>query len=418
MVSVATFYLSRIIGSKVYSQSGSSVGKLKDLIVDVDFLRPKVIAVSLSTASGMLTVDFSCLKIEKDKGQYLIEASEIKELDLEGKRVYYLVKNVLDRQIIDMDGRKLERVNDIRLAILADGTYLVAVDVGFEGFLRRLGVAKPMKRLFRLFGATLSSHMILWDDVETVDFGHAGIRLSKDYSNLEKLHPSDLADIIEDMDRNAQIDLMSSIDEEKAADILEELEPEIQKSVVENLPLDKAADILEKMPADEAADILDDLKDERAEELLNEMEEEASDDIRELLEYSDNSVGSIMSTDYISFNENETVNQTINELRRLKPESDTIYYLYIVNASSRLVATVSLRDIIVSEPETQLSQIMNTDILYVLDEDKIESLSEIITKYSLLAIPVVDSEMRMLGVVIINDVVHDLVRNKRKGYRG
>jgi Mg/Co/Ni transporter MgtE len=143
--------------------------------------------------------------------------------------------------------------------------------------------------------------------VETVGFGHAGIRLSKDYSNLEKLHPSDLADIIEDMDRNTQIAFMSSIDENKAADVLEELEPEIQRSVVENLPLYKAADLLEKMPADEAADILDELREDKADELLKEMEVEASEDIRELLEYDDDSVGSIMTTDYISFNENETV---------------------------------------------------------------------------------------------------------------
>jgi len=414
MAFVTTFYFSRIVGNKVYSQSGSFLGKLKDLIVEVDFIRPKVVAVRLNTEKGLILIDFSCFSIEKISGQYKLKCSELKEYMPDGKKIFYLKKSILDRQIIDMNGRKLVRVNDLRLAILANGTYLVAADVGFEGLLRRLGVAKPLKKLLKPIGITLPSHLILWDEVQTIDFGNAGIKLSKDYSNLEKLHPSDLADIIEDMDRITQIAVLSSIDEEKAADILEELEPEIQRSVVESLPLNKAADLLEKMPADEAADILDELGEDKAEELLEEMEEEASDDIRELMEYSEKSVGSIMTTDFISFYENQTVDQTIKELRNLKPEPDTIYYLYIVNTNGKLIATVSLRDIIVAEPETKLNQIMNSNVLYVLDEDKIESLNEIIAKYSLLALPVVNSEKVMVGVVIINDVVHNLVRNRRK----
>lgn len=414
MAFVSTFYFSRIVGNKVYSQSGSILGKLADLIVDVEFIRPKVVAVRLNTGKELLSVDFSCFTIEKISGQYKLQCSELKEYIPDGKKIFFLKKNILDRQIIDMDGRKLVRVNDLRLAILANGTYLVAADVGFEGLLRRLGVAKPIKKVLKPLEVTIPSHLILWDEVQTIDFGHAGIKLSKDYSNLEKLHPSDLADIIEDMDRITQIAVISSIDEERAADILEELEPEIQKSVVENLPIDKAADLLEKMPADEAADILDELGEDKAEELLEEMEEEASDDIRELMEYSDKSVGSIMSTDFISFNEEQTVDQTIKELRRMKPEPDTIYYLYIVNSSEKLVATVSLRDIIVAEPDTKLNQIMNSNVLFVQDEDKIESLNEIITKYSLLAIPVVNSNEEMIGVVIINDVVHNLLKNRRK----
>ncbi len=414
MALASTFYFSRIIGNKVYSQTGSTLGKLKDLIVDMDSAKPKVIAARLNTAKGVVTVDFSSFMIEKENGQYIICASELKEFNPDGKRMFYLAKNILDKQIIDMDGRKLERVNDLKLATVANGTYLIAADVGFEGLLRRLDVAKPLKRLLEPIGITLPSHLILWDVVETVDYGHSEIKLSKDYSNLEKLHPSDLADIIEDMDRYAQIALISSMDEEKAADVLEELEPQIQKSVLENLPLDKAADLLEKMPADEAADILDELGKEKAEELLKEMEEAASEDIRELLEYPENSVGSIMLTDFILFNENATVDETIKELRRLKPEPDTIYYLYIVNDSDKLVASVTLRDLIVSEPETKLKQIMNPNIICVFDDDKIESLDEMITKYNLLAIPVVNAQKEILGVVIINDMVHNLLKNRWK----
>lgn len=413
MTLVSSFYFSQIIGNKIYSQSGSAIGKLKDLIVDADFAKPRVVAVSLNTAKEVFTADFSSFKIEKTGSKYRIVTTGLNEYKQNAEKTVCL-KTILDKQIIDMDGRKLVRVNDLEIATLANGTFLLAADVGFEGLFRRLGIAQIIKKLLKPTGITLPSHLILWDDVETVDYGHSEIKLSKDYSNLEKLHPSDLADIIENMNRYAQIAVISSMDEEKAADVLEELEPEIQKSVLENLPVDKAADLLEKMPADEAADILDELRDEKVEELLKEIEEEASDDIRELLDYPENSVGSIMITEYIIFNENQTADETIKELRRLKPEPDTMYYMYIVDDTGKLVATVTPRDLIVSEPETQLKQIMNSNIIYVFVDDKIESLNEIITKYNLLAIPVVNSDEQLLGVVIINDMVYNLLKNRYK----
>jgi Mg2+ transporter MgtE len=277
-----------------------------------------------------------------------------------------------------------------------------------------LGIAKPLMRFLKLFKATIPSHLILWEDVETVDTGHAGIKLSKEHSNLSTLHPSDLADIIEELDRNSQLAVFSSLDQEKAADVLEELKPNVQKAMLENMALDKAADLLEKMPADEVADILDELREEQAEALLQEMEAEASEEVRELMEYPENSVGSIMTTDYIFFHENSTVEETINELRRLKPDPETVYYLYIVNETEKLVATVSLRDLIVAEPQTKLNEIMNEDVIFVYDTDKIDSIAEIISKYSLFAIPVVEENEVMAGVVEVNDIVHSLLSKKRR----
>ena len=168
------------------------------------------------------------------------------------------------------------------------------------------------------------------------------------------------------------------------------------------------------MPADEAADLLDGVEEDKAEELLNEMETESSEEIRELMEYPDNEVGSIMTTDYISFNENLTVGQTLEELRRLKPESDTIYYLYVLDDEERLIATVSLRDIVISEPEVLLKDLMNTKVIFSYAHDKINSLAEIISKYSLLAVPVVDENSVMQGMVIIDDVIDTLIKSRRR----
>lgn len=415
MFSVSTFYFSRVLGRKIFSGDRKPIGKLQDFIVDMSFIRPKVIGARIKADGEYRILDFSSFTVSKQQGQYEFLCMQMKDLELpKESTVMFLAKHILDRQIVDVHGRKVVRVNDLRMAVLANGVYVVAVDVGIEGLLRRLGIAKPVKQLLKPLDLNIPSQLILWDEVARVDFSHAGIKLSKDYTKLSTLHPSDLADIIEDLDHNTQVAIFNSLDEEKAADVLEELEPEAQVNLLESLSVEKAADMLEKMPADEVADILDEMEEDKAEELLSEMENEASQEVRELMEYPENEVGSLMSTDYISFNENLTVGETIRELRRLKPESDTIYYLYVLDDDEKLVATVSLRDIVVSEPETRLNQIMNKNVVYVYDYDKIDSIAEILTKYSLLAVPVVDGDMVMVGMVLIDDVVHNLLKSRRK----
>ena len=209
-----------------------------------------------------------------------------------------LVESILDKQIVDMNGRKLVRVNDVRLATLPTGTFAVAVDIGIEGLLRRIGIAFPIKKFLLFFKVNIPAKFILWDDVQAIDHSSLNIRLSKSYAKLQTLHPSDMADILEDLGKKSSMSVFFSLDEEKAADVLEELEMHAQIHILENLPVNKAADVLEKMPADEVADILDKLEDERAEMLLKEMDTETSQEVRELLEYEDNLVGSLMTTDY------------------------------------------------------------------------------------------------------------------------
>lgn len=415
MIETYTFYLSRVLGCKVVSQSGEVIGKVQDILVSVLNQKPQVIALKIKSGNKSKILDFSNFIILKAKGQYIFKCnSNFSIFENTKENILYLRNNVLDRQLVDIDGRKLVRVNDLRLATLVSGTYLIAVDVGLEGLFRRLGVAKPIKLLLDLFHGTIPNKLILWNEVETVDFGHAGIKLSSPFSKLSTLHVSDLADIIEDMDAKMQTEIFAFLDDEKAADVLEELDTDTQKHVIESMPIEKAADVLEKMPADEAADILDELELDKAEELLLEMEKDASEDIRELLKYEDDEIGSLMTTDFISFNKNMTVEDAITELRRLQPESDTIYYLYIVDEKERLVATVSLRDIIISQPETKLSEIMNTKSIYVTDTDNINSINDIVSKYNLLAVPVVDKEKVMLGMIIIDDIVYNLLKSSRR----
>ncbi|MFL0246531.1 magnesium transporter MgtE N-terminal domain-containing protein [Candidatus Clostridium stratigraminis] len=402
-----SFYLSRILGNKIYSSDHQVIGRIKDFAVNNDIKNPKVIGIKVKTGDGIRYLDWNNVSVTKEKGQYVLVCSSIKDIDV--NNIMLLGHHVLDRQIIDVNGRKVVRVNDIRLANLSAGLFVVAVDIGTEGLLRRLGLAKPLKRV----GLNVSSKLMLWNDVQTT-FASNDIQLSKSYNKLSILHPSDLADIIEDFDSNTGMAIFSSFDNAKAADVLEEMEEKAQLNVLNNLSPDKAADILEEMPADEVADILDGLSEHKAEELLSNMEKEASDEVRELMEYENDVVGSLMSTDFISFNNKYTVENAINDLRRIKPEEDQMFYIYVVNDKNNLIGTISLRDLIVSEPSASLESIMNEDYIFMHDDDDIDDLIKNISKYNLVAIPVVDENMDLAGNVIISDIIYELLKNKRR----
>lgn len=412
MYLVSTFYLSRIMGSRILGDGGAPIGKIADLAVDRSAdEHPKLVGVLLR--DGRL-LDSSAIDIIKDNGQYVFSCKEARSIELSGDNILFLDRDVQDRQIVDTDGRKVVRVNDLRFAITSGGTFLIAVDVGLEGLMRRLGVAKPFKDILKVFGLSLPSKLILWDDVETIDTSRPGIRLSKQSSKLLTLHPSDVADIIEELDRTSQNSVFATFDEERAADILEEMEPEARVNIIESMPEAKAAVLLEKMPSDEVADIIDALHDDKAEKILKTMNRETSDEVRELMEYPEDTVGSIMSTDFISFSMDFTVNDVLTKLRAVKPEEDMLGSLYVVDRNERLTATVSLRDLVVSEPDARMSSIMNREFISVYDDDDIETLTEIIDKYNLLAVPVTDKDDFLLGNVVVGDVVDNLLHSKHR----
>jgi Mg/Co/Ni transporter MgtE len=207
--------------------------------------------------------------------------------------------------------------------------------------------------------------------------------------------------------------VFSALDEEKAADVLEELEPHAQLHIIENLPIDKAADVLEKMPADEAADIIDELEEEKAEMLLDAMDLESSQDVRDLLEYDDDLVGSIMTTDYLSFSASKTVEEVLHELRSKKPEAAELYNLFVTESNDELIGTFNLRDLVLAEPKLTVSQIMKSEPVSLFDDQKTRAIAEVVSKYNLLAVPVVDRQNLLQGMVVVDDVVEDLINKRR-----
>jgi CBS domain-containing protein len=373
-----------------------------------------VAGVRLKTGKKTDYYSFEHFRVMKERERVVVTCKELVKLNEEDvANGMLLVESILDKQIVDLNGRKLVRVNDVRLVRLSQGTYPLAVDVGIEGLLRRLGVSQPIKRLLKNFRISIPAEFILWEDVQAIDFSNLNIKLSKSYSKLHRLHPSDIADILEDLGSKTSMTVFNTLDEEKAADVLEELESHAQVHIVENLPVDKAADVLEKMPADEVADILDELEDERAESLLKEMEAESSQEVRELLEYEDDVVGSIMTTDFLSFSPDKSVAEVLTELRARKPEEYELYTMFVTENNDELIGTFNLRDLVVAEPYQELKQIMQTDPVSLLDDQDIKDIAEIVSKYDLHAVPVVDKHTQLQGMVLVEDVVEDLIGERR-----
>nr|WP_320039011.1 CBS domain-containing protein [uncultured Bacteroides sp.] len=413
-----TFYLSRVIGRKIFDVNGQYIGIVKDLLVNADNTnqteRPLVTGIKIKSPDKTGFYSFEHFKVQKINGKLKVSCSQLIQLSQENiDNDLYLASVVLDKQIVDLNGRKLVRVNDIRLVSVANGTFAVAVDIGIEGLLRRIGIAKPLKIFLSYFKVNIPAKFILWEDVEAIDFSNLNIKLSKIHSKLQTLHPSDLADIIEDLGKKASADVFLSLDEERAADVLEEMEADAQVHIIESLSIEKAADVLDKMPADEVADILNALEEEKAELLLNEMEKKTSEEVRELLDYPEDSVGSLMATEIISFSKEKTVNDVLNELREKKPEAATLYNLFVTDEKEELIATVSLRDIVVSSPEATINEIMKPSPVCLRDDQDVDEIAEIVSKYNMLAIPVVDNANVLQGMVVIDDVIEDLINKRR-----
>lgn len=420
MTALTTFYLSSIIGKEAFDADGNAVGVIKDLLAGSaptghnDLEHQMVVGIKLKIKKAQGFYSFNSFRVVKAREKISVSCSVLSEMSPEEvENGLLLVENILDKQIVDLNGRKLVRVNDVRLATIPAGTFTIAVDIGLEGLVRRIGIATPIKKLLSLFKINIPAKFILWDDVQAIDYSNLNIRLSKSYAKLHTLHPSDIADILEDLGKKSSMSVFSALDEEKAADVLEELETHAQVHIIENLPVDKAADVLEKMPADEVADILDELEYEKAELLLEEMDMESSKEVRDLLEYDDNLVGSIMTTDYLSFSADKTVEEVLDELRTKKPEAAELYNLFVTEQNDELTGTFDLRDLVVSEPGLMISEIMKSEPVYLFDDQNTRAVADIVSKYNLLAVPVIDRDHLLQGMVVVDDVVEDLISKRR-----
>ncbi|MCM8711108.1 CBS domain-containing protein [Clostridium sp. SYSU_GA19001] len=408
MKKLNSFFLSSILYKKVYDEYGDFLGKLWDIYVTTEDSYPKAIGYKIKKDGEMFNYEFRNIDFYEENSKVSIKVKDAKEI-IPRSFSYLLSKHLLDKQIVDINGKKLVRVNDLRMGEIAGELRVLAVDTGVLALGRRTHMEKLVKGFCTIMKKEVSDSLIMWDNVESLEMVNNNLMLSVPYQKLSKLHPADLADILEEMDDDYRAKVFESLDENLAADTLEEIEPEIQKDLLESISESKAAEVFDSMPNDEIADILDEVDEETAEKILMSMEKEDAEEIRELMQYEDETVGSIMNKDFIAFNVNITTQETIELLRELKPDNEVAYYIYIVDEDEKLQGIVSLRDLVVSSPDSKLRDIMDTNVIKIRDNEKIEESIELAVKYDLLSLPVVDEEDRLCGIVILSDIIDEVL---------
>jgi len=317
-----------------------------------------------------------------------------------------LAKNVLDKKVVDTAHKKVVRVNDIELEEQEGRLHVAGVEGGLRGLLRHLKSEQFAERVAVFVGLHLPREVVAWDVIEPLETELTRAKRQAVYTKLAKLHPADIADIMEELNPSERAAILAALDEETAAEAITEAEPEIQASVVQMMEPERAADILEEMEPDEAADILSDLPEAKAEELLDTMEPEEAQEVEELLEHEEDTAGGLMTTEHVAFAPTVTVAEAIQRMRDEAKEAETIYYLYVTGPQERLLGVLSLRELILADPGQRLEQIMHTDIISVRPETGLREVAELQTKYNLLAVPVVGGEGELLGIITVDDVLN------------
>lgn len=397
-------YLSDLLGAPVRDPAGHAVGRLTDLLVPVELDYPSVTALCVKTGRETRAVAWNSVRAVADRGVVLAVALANTPAFERGDRSLSLAHQVLDRQIIDTNGVRVVRANDIQLALLDGSLRVMGIDVSTAGLLRRLGVGKP----FRAIGIRPTPRTIAWEDIEPVETGSDGVRLRVARTDLARLRSADIAAILSQLDRAHSAEVLAQLDDAAAAGALGELHEDLQVGLIRGLEPERAADILEDMDPDEAADLLGDLAEEepeRAEDLLGRMEPEEAADVRDLLAYGDDSAGGLMTTDVITIPADVTAARAIELVRAEAAEMGSVYYVYAVDAAERLVGVLSLRELIVAPPSAPIGEVMRTDLVLAHAEDPAEEVGRQIARYNLLALPVVDAEGRIEGIVTVDDAL-------------
>lgn len=395
-------FLSELQRRKVVDRDGQPLGRIADLVVNSSEAFPSVRALTVQGTGHSSTnvpwhdvADFESSPIRLNVIGSDISAGGAADDDIR------LAHDVLDHQILDTKGRRVVKVNDLKLTEIRGQARLVGADVSFRGYLRRLGLDGLVNSL-RL---PLGERLITWNYVEGLNAEDPDLRLTATGRGVFDLHPADIAELIDHMSTDEGAALLDRLDNPLAAEALTELDPDVQEDLLERMGTERAADLLEIMPADDAADILGELSEEQAEEYLVEMQPADAAEVRDLLRYDDESAGGIMSPEVLAIRQDLTVEDAINRLRQLPATADVAYSLFVVDANDHLAGIVSLRDLVTAAPATHLETIMQRQVIKVPVNTDQEEAARIISKYDLMALPVVEESGKLIGVITVDDII-------------
>ena len=402
--------LARLRRRPVLDAAGTLIGHLDDLVIQLLGSKPSVTRLCVrrldreewvipwEALQELPTTPDAPLRLRAT-------ASDLAPIALRPNEVR-LAKTLLDKKVVDTARKKVVRVNDIELESVEGRLQVTGVEGGLRGLLRHLRSERLGERVAAYLGSVLPHEVIAWEAIEPLETDLSRARRQAVYAKLAKLHPADIADIMEELNPSERATILAAMDEETAAEAITEAEPEVQASVVQMMEPEKAADILEEMEPDEAADILSDLPEAKAEELLESMEPEEAQEVEELLEHEEDTAGGLMTTEHVAFPPTLTAAEAIQRIRDEAKDAETIYYLYVTGPGERLLGVLSLRELILADPSRRLEEIMHAEAVSVRPETGLREVAEIQTKYNLLAVPVVSGEGEILGIITVDDVLN------------
>ncbi len=408
-------FLSDLLGHRVVGPGGKRLGTLVDLLADSAGAYPRVKALRVRTRMGgeVKRVEWEDVAGWDGRGVRLKRGAEaLRPLQLQSSEIP-LVQDVLDRQIVDTDDAKVERVNDLHL-LLARGELRVAhVDVGFRGLVRRMGwqaMVDALVRRLRPGAPYLKAEKLLsWKHVQPLAAGSPRVRLDLSRAALSEIHPADLAEILEDLDRRERAVLFRELPVEAAADALEEVQPELQRELLQALSPEKAVDVLEEMQADDAADLLGDLPVDESAELLAEMEPPSAREVERLLTYDQDSAGGMMNPEFLRLSPEVTAAQALERVRTQAEHIARLHDAFVIGPDGKLAGVLSLRDIIVSRPESRVLGLMHEHPAPLRPDDPARKVAELAAKYNLFSLPVEDESGKVVGVVTVDDVLEKVL---------
>ncbi len=400
-------YLSQVIGRPVLSKAGEPVATIRDVVVmyGKEDYAPLVGLVARYRRRLFFTSRAN-LKDFGPKGARL--KSDVLDLTPFARREgeILLAKDVLDKQLIDIDGKRVVRVNDVQI-IGRGATWRVSgADVSIQGFLRRLMPAG-------FYGSKRPVEVIDWADVGylATDSKTVTVQLKSSKDKLSRLHPVEIAQLAEALSPVHRTDIVDSLDDEIAADTLEEMSTENQARVLEDLDEERAADLLEEMSPDDAVDVLEEMDNEKAQELFELMEDDEKVDVAELMSYEKNTAGGLMTTEMVRFPKSMRVSEVLAALRTMAETPSMIYYVYVVDqiGSRQLCGIATMRSIILSDQNAALGDIMREKFQSARPDDAVEEVALKIAEYNLLALPVIDESGSILGIVTVDDAMEILL---------
>jgi len=403
------FYLTRMLGKPVVDAAGETIGAISDVAIATREVFPRVTSLAFlgpEKTPFMLSWRKFVAEIDDEQVTLNVTRDALRFSYLQPDEIL-LHRDLLNQQIVDTQGMKVVRVNDLKISESRHQLRLLGAEVGTRGILRGLHptVERMAERIAKIFGAELSETIIAWNYMDLLDRDLSHVQLSVTHKRLHELHPADIADVLEQLSPAQRAKVFEHLDNTQAADTISELEDAFQADVIDDLGSQRASDILEIMDPDDAADVIGDLPYDKAEALLRLMGVEESSAIRGLLGYREKTAGGIMTPEVTTVTEEMTVQQVIEHLRGEAAENESIYYIYVTDSDSRLEGVISLRDLVVSEPGTLIADIVTKDVITADVEDDQEDVAEMMSKYDLLAMPVVDETGKLLGIVTVDDAL-------------